>query len=74
MTYFDQFREALESENPTLALRQVVIGFRNQGIDEDTLVQALQDFRQDLNEPDEDVVLEVLDFLTGFCSSFMRID
>ena len=74
MIDFDQFREALKSQDPVMALRQTVIGFRNQGVEKDALIQALEKFRQELNEQDEDVVLDVLDFLVGWCSSQMRID
>lgn len=70
------FRAALDTEeNRVVALSRAVIDLRKQEVDKDTILKALECFRHVVeNEEEEDMVLEVMDFLTGFCSPHLRID
>ena len=72
------FETALRSRRPVLSLREVV----RRRLDEDSVPheqvrQELTEFRAQLQEEDreqdEDVVLDVLDFVTGFSSSRMSL-
>jgi hypothetical protein len=72
------FEDALLTDDePTLRLRAVVAQLVAEGISRELLQQELLDWRKDLREhgrdEDEDVVLEVLDFLTGWSSPHMSI-
>jgi hypothetical protein len=72
------FEEALAAPDPTLALREAVVAAREAGTDRDTAegqLRALRDhLRQAGRDEDEDVVLEVMDFLVGWASPHMKID
>ena len=69
--------EALREGNPLDALRNLVQAKVSQGYDRETLNQALTDFALDLRavnrESDEDLILEVMDFLAGWCSPHMKM-
>ena len=70
-----EFATALKEQDKFTALRQTIIRFRTQGADKPALVSALENFRQyTTDEADEDIVLEVMDCLVGYCSAHMRID
>lgn len=67
-------RKALQEQRTMEELRSIVETLLNKGYEEDTLLTELEAFReQSEDDPYEDVVLEVMDFLTGWCSPHMRI-
>jgi hypothetical protein len=71
------FWQALNEENPVPALRKTIADLRAEGIEKDVLYKELEAFRllaAGRSEEDEDNVLDVMDFLVGFCSQHMRID
>lgn len=74
---FGLYELALRLVEPTQALRGVVVAAIAGGDDRDTQRTFLENYRVHLQsegrDSDEDVVLDVLDFLTGFASPHMRI-
>lgn len=72
------WEEALGGDAPTAALRGAVVDARSSGGDKDALLRQLGALRAHLagsaREDDEDVVLEVMDFLAGWSGPHMRID
>lgn len=72
------FEEALGADQPTEALRGAVVRARETGTDRDTTMAQLTALREHLRtaglEDDEDVVLEVMDFLAGWSSPHMTIE
>ena len=72
------FDEALSAPEPTLRLREAVVRAREAGVDRDTVQGQLQALRTHLRDAgrdeDEDVVLEVMDFLAGWSSPHMKIE
>ena len=77
MSAKEQFNVALHSEQPLWRLREVVQGLLVQGHERDAIAADLESFRSLLQESgrdeDEDIVLEVIDFLAGWCSPHMRL-
>ena len=77
MTIQEQFAEALCSDRPLEHLSDVIRGLILQGYQQESLAEELEALRSELRtagrEQDEDTVLEVMDFLTGWCSPHMRI-
>ncbi|HEX4214031.1 MAG TPA: hypothetical protein VIA06_12000 [Candidatus Dormibacteraeota bacterium] len=70
--------EALRAEYPLLALREIVRGqLDRDGIGHDLVLEELHAFvsrlRAAKRPEDEDVVLDVIDFVTGFCSPHMSL-
>ena len=72
------FEEALAAPEPTLALRDAVVRAREAGVERDVVEGQLRALREHLQragrDADEDVVLEVMDFLAGWSSPHMKID
>jgi hypothetical protein len=77
MAITQDFYAALASEEPLEGLRRAVARELEAGVPRERLVAELEDLRADLRrssrEDDEDVVLEVMDFLTGWSSPHMRL-
>ena len=75
MDFHQQFQDALQQEDPLMALRQTIIDLRAEGFSKNQLQSELESFHSVVtNEADEDLVVDVMDFLWGFCSPHMRID
>ena len=71
----NRLRQALDSENPTDALERVVIALKNEGIGRRDAFGYLSELRKTVKgeAAKEDAVLEVMDFVYGFCSPGKRI-
>lgn len=68
-----QFRQSLNSDNPSSALYDLLIELRKQEISKSVLIDELGKLRQLVDDETEDIILENLDFLVGFCSPHMKI-
>ena len=71
---FNAYRTALAASDPLLALRQTVADeLRSRG--RDRVLTDLEELRELLAEHGEndDVVLDVMDFVTGWCSPHERL-
>jgi hypothetical protein len=73
---FSAYRNALDAEEPLVALRSTVADeLREHGDDRRRVLNDLEELRLVLREEgrDEDVVLDVMDFVTGWCSPHERL-
>lgn len=72
-----RFEQAFGYDQPMLRLRAEVEQLLIEGYDRDLLYSQLDAFRSVLlasgRDADDDVVLEVMDFLTGWCSPDMNL-
>lgn len=72
-----QLKTALASADPLEALRQAVRNLLTQGRTREEVLARLEHVRETLPEEaqntDKDIILEVMDFLTGWCSPHMVI-
>lgn len=77
MTIEARFTAALASPQPLWCSREAARGLLERGWGRDELLAALERFRGVLREAgrddDEDIVLEVMDFLVGWCSPQMKV-
>jgi len=71
------FEEALRSTEPLHELRSLALRLSSQGQDKTAIVAKFEEARRHLREAnresDEDVVMDVMDCLVGWCSPQMRI-
>ncbi|MEO8606643.1 MAG: hypothetical protein ABI690_02080 [Chloroflexota bacterium] len=74
MDYTDTFKGALAKPYPLMVLRDALIQLRSYDVEKDVLLAALESFRGQLDEQYEDIVLDAMDLLVGFCSPHMRIE
>jgi hypothetical protein len=73
-----EYHTALASADPLMALRETVRReLRDNHMPRGALLEALEELRVELREGGredlEDIVLEVMDFVTGWCSPQARI-
>jgi len=73
MAIIDEFRAALASEHRLEELRRAVEHELQAGVPREEIVARLEALRPGLSDSDEDVVLDVLDFVTGWCSPHVRL-
>jgi hypothetical protein len=73
MAITDEFRAALASKHRLDDLRHAAEHELQAGIPREQVVAKLEALRLGLSDSDEDVVLEVLDFVTGWCSPHARL-
>jgi hypothetical protein len=73
MAIADDIRAALASGHSLDELRAVAKQDLDAGVPRDQIIEALEAIRPSLSDEDEDVVLEVLDFVTGWCSPSARL-
>jgi hypothetical protein len=73
----DLFEQALKSKEPLHELRSLASRLSSQGLDRAALIEKFEEVRQQLRkedrEADEEAVMDVLDFLTGWCSPHMKM-
>ncbi len=71
------FDEAFKSEQPLMSLREIVKQLIAQGNERDAILKNLEQFRDLLHrqqrDQEDDVVLEVMDFVAGWCSPHMKL-
>jgi hypothetical protein len=74
---FEAWQEALAAEAPLKALSDVARQRVAEGTERDDLIAELQEFLDVLyeedREADADTVLEVMDFIVGYCAPGMQI-
>ncbi len=65
--------EAVEASNGFSRLRRVVVALVEQGVSVDILINDMQDLLALLAEEHEDMMLDVMDQLVGYCPKTQRI-
>ncbi|MCI0739356.1 MAG: hypothetical protein L0Y72_09955 [Gemmataceae bacterium] len=72
-----RFEEALHSSDRVGALRKLAQRLLDEGSEPAVLCAQFEQVRQELRkaarEDDEDAVMDVMDFLTGWCSPHMKL-
>ena len=68
------FQQILNQPEAYSHLRREMIELRLEGVSKDDIYTTLQALRSQVTETQEDILLEAMDVLVGFCSPHMRID
>jgi len=72
-----RIEEALRTDSPVWRLRDLAANLLSQGRDREEVLalfeQARSQLREADREADEDAVMDVMDFLTGWCSPHMKL-
>jgi hypothetical protein len=78
MSFDPRIQDALNSPDPLNQLRILVQALQCQGQEQSAIVELFEESRQQLREAkrdkDEDVILEAMDFLVGWCSPHMSLE
>lgn len=70
----DQIRAGIQQTTPFDALYNVVVTLRAQGTSADALMETLEALRSQVTDEQEDILLDVMDCLVGWCAAHMVID
>ena len=77
MTFEEKLEAALRSPEPFLQLRALAADYLQQGESREAVLDRFERVQTPLRaagrEADEDVVLEVMDCLVGWCSPHMKL-
>ena len=73
MTLSEELKQQLllqmkNKENDLLALRDCLVDFKNRGMEEESMCRSLEEMRADSDAETEDVLLDLMDFVRGFCN------
>lgn len=69
-----RLKQMIATENQLLSVIDSLRQIKNEGFEQEAVRGALVDLRKDVEtELEEDRILEVLDFVTGFCLPERRI-
>lgn len=74
----EEFQQLLLSEiknnhNNLLVLRECLLKFNNLGMDKDSMVRNLEELRNDSDTETEDILLELMDFVVGWCKHELSV-
>ena len=74
----EEFRQLLLSEiksdhNNLLILREYLLKYKSFGMDKDSMVRNLEKLRNGSDTETEDILLELMDFVVGYCNPDLSI-
>lgn len=55
------------------SIRECLIRFKNKGIDKDSMLESLEKLRSSSDSETEDILLELMDFIVGYCNPNLSI-
>ncbi len=72
------FRQSLLSkmsinQGDILLLRELLIEYKEAGMDKNSMINNLIELRSSCNSDMEDIFLDLMDFVTGFCDPSLKI-
>lgn len=77
MTLREQFvqgiQKCLEDKFDLLECRDYLADFRKRGMSKEMMIEALEELRVEVQPENEDTILEMLDFVTGFCNANLSV-
>lgn len=78
MSLSEEFKQLLLSEiktnhNSLLVLRECLLKFRSLGMDKDSMIRNLEELRNDSDTETEDILLELMDFVAGWCKHELSV-
>jgi hypothetical protein len=77
MTFEEMVENAFHSPDPVSELRSVALHLFSQGNEKATVLEKFEKVRQQLRlqgrEREEDAVMDVMDYLVGWCSPAMKL-
>ena len=76
MTLNEEFMKVLSAEieeKNLLVLHKCLMEFKNAGMDKNSMIKSLKELRNSSNPETEDVLLELMDFVVGYCNPNLSI-
>ena len=57
----------------TIVLHECLMNFKNAGMDKDSMMKSLTELRNTSDSETEDVLLELMDFVVGYCNPSLAV-
>ena len=78
MSLNEQFMQLLpelikKNYNNLMNLRECLLDFKGAGMDKESMIKSLEELRNSCDSKTEDILLELLDLVTGYCNSNLSI-
>jgi len=74
MSLEDQIKRSLQKQESLQMLREILCQYKQHGGTQQAAYETLEKIRcEQMKEPDEDRVLELMDFVAGFCAQDQKI-
>jgi len=61
------------SSNDIFELRKILVEYKDMGINQTEMFEELSLLRDKLDGDKEEIILDLMDFVTGFCNPSLRI-
>ncbi|MBB3257526.1 hypothetical protein F4827_002391 [Paraburkholderia bannensis] len=68
-----ELRDAIEKDFDLALMRTILVKYREKGFGSASVYEMLDAMRSNAAEDAEDRILELMDIVSGFCSSNMRV-
>ena len=65
--------EIKEKNYDLLALHKCLLKYENAGMDKDSMIECLKNLRNSSEIETEDVLLELMDFVVGYCNPSLAV-
>lgn len=65
--------EIKEHYNNLLILRECLLKFKMAGMDKDSMIKSMEDLRNDCDAQTEDILFDLMDFVTGYCNPDLSV-
>ena len=69
----EEIRKSLEKSEDLSTIREVLIRYKTSGGKRDKAYAELKDLQNAINPYHEDRLLEIMDIVSGFCSSHLKV-
>lgn len=78
MSLNEEFMQSLSKEirnhhSNLMILHECLIKFKSVGMDKDSMIKNLEELRNNCDAETEDILLELMDFVTGYCNPNLSI-
>ena len=69
----EQLLAQIKAHKDVLVLREFLVTFKNNGMDKESMLENLEELREESTSATEDILLELMDFVAGFCNPRLSI-
>ena len=69
----NEINQAVINNTDLLEIREILLDYKNNGMDKQSMLSEINSMRIKSNPETEDVLLELLDFIEGYCNPSLAV-
>ena len=69
----NEINQAVINNTDLLEIREILLDYKNNGMDKQSMLSEINNMRIKSNPETEDVLLELLDFIEGYCNPSLAV-